>query len=117
MRAKPVAERVGHRRTIREGSLEGFGPRLVPDFARARAVEELRGEIALFVGALDGHDRPAGTNDALVYSPEMNTILTHDLILAVLRGEITGQQNTKVWLDANHTALPVIFGQLGGSNH
>ncbi len=57
------------------------------------------------------------TNTSLDYSPEMNTILTHDFILAILRGEIKSQPDAKDWLDVHHNNLPVIPGHLEGSNH
>jgi len=55
-----------------------------------------------------------GVNITMPYSPEMNTILTHDFILAILRGEIKNQQGAKNWIDANHNNLPMLPGNLGG---
>jgi hypothetical protein len=45
--------------------------------------------------------KPPGTNDALIYPRQFNTIATHDLILAILRGEATNQQDVAGWLDAH----------------
>jgi hypothetical protein len=45
-----------------------------------------------------------GEHAPLTYSPEINTVLTHALILAILRGEVAGQQSLVTWLDANRSA-------------
>ena len=37
-------------------------------------------------------NRP-GANDPVDYTQQFNTVLTHDLILAILRGEVTNEQN------------------------
>jgi hypothetical protein len=47
--------------------------------------------------------KPPGTTAPSVYSLQFNTILTHDLILAMLRNEVTNQQNVADWLDAHRT--------------
>lgn len=49
-----------------------------------------------------------GDNKAITYSPRLNTVLTHDLILAILRGEITGQDSAVTWLDAHPRPEPTI---------
>lgn len=36
---------------------------------------------------------------AITYSRPFNTVLTHDLILSILRGEVTNQPNASTWLD------------------
>ena len=41
-----------------------------------------------------------GMNRPIVYSPEMNTLVTHDLVLAILREELASQQQLVPWLDA-----------------
>ena len=46
-----------------------------------------------------------GAAQPTTYSHEINTALTHDLVLAVLRGELTNQQQTVTWLDA-HPCTP-----------
>ena len=45
--------------------------------------------------------KSAGANSQLSYSPQFNTILTHDLILAILKGEIASQPAAASWLDAH----------------
>ena len=42
-----------------------------------------------------------GVKRPVVYSPEMNTLVTHDLVLAILRGELTSQEQLVPWLDAH----------------
>ncbi len=42
-----------------------------------------------------------GNHQPITYSPEFNTVLTHDLILAVLRREITNHTDAVRWLDQN----------------
>jgi hypothetical protein len=54
--------------------------------------------------------KPPGTNDYLAYSRQFNTILTHDLILAILRGEVTNQPSTACWLDAHGTQTAPVTG-------
>ena len=52
--------------------------------------------------------KPPGDNESLTYSRQFNTILTHDLILAILRGEVTNQQNVVTWIDAHgQSFIPV----------
>jgi hypothetical protein len=51
-----------------------------------------------------------GTNEPMTYSQPFNTILTHNLILAILRGEVTNQQDTVRWLDAHGTQVPPVTG-------
>ena len=41
---------------------------------------------------------PAGTE---VYAQQFNTLLTHDLILAILRSQLTNQQDVVNWLDTH----------------
>ena len=54
-----------------------------------------------FLLKLAGHDRP------LEYAPAFNTVLTHDLLLALLRGDISGHEEVLRWLDQNRTRFPV----------
>lgn len=49
-----------------------------------------------------------GQSKAITLSSQMNTLLTHDLILAILRGEIIDQQNAAVWLDTHLSAQPTV---------
>ena len=50
--------------------------------------------------------KPPGANESITYSPKINTIVTHDLILAILRGEITSQRELVPWLDKHGKPLP-----------
>jgi hypothetical protein len=46
----------------------------------------------------------AGRHDPLTYSQSFNTVVTHDLILALLRGELSNAESVAMWLD-NHRAV------------
>jgi hypothetical protein len=46
-----------------------------------------------------------GINQGVTYAPEFSTVLTHDLILAILRGEIVGQPDLVSWLDTHRAVL------------
>lgn len=48
-----------------------------------------------------------GADQPMTYSPRFNTLLTHDLILAILRKEITNQPSASEWLDAHRSAFSV----------
>jgi hypothetical protein len=53
-----------------------------------------------------------GTNESMIFSRQFNTVLTHDLILAILRGQVTNQQNVTDWMDgypSQENIMPV-FG-------
>ena len=50
--------------------------------------------------------KPPGANESITYSPKINTILTHDLIVAILHGEITSQRELVSWLDEHGKPLP-----------
>jgi hypothetical protein len=50
--------------------------------------------------------KPPGANEPITYSPKINTILTHNLILAILRGEIASQRELVPWLDEHGKPLP-----------
>jgi hypothetical protein len=52
--------------------------------------------------------KPPGKNEAITYSPAFNTVLTHDLILAILRNQITNQQGLVPWLDKHGKPLPTL---------
>jgi hypothetical protein len=54
--------------------------------------------------------KPPGTGEAVTYARQFNTEATHDLILAILRGEIAGGQNVADWLDAHSFPLPPVTG-------
>jgi hypothetical protein len=56
---------------------------------------------------------PPGPNEPVVYSQPFNTVATHDLILAILRGEITNRtQAVADWLQAHAPAKATVEGQL-----
>ena len=67
----------------------------------------------------DRHDRTdrrvpfvlklAGQREPATYDPPFNTLLLHDLVLAVLRGELSAPKQVAWWLDANRArvATPV----------
>jgi hypothetical protein len=45
----------------------------------------------------------AGNRDHLQYDSDFNTVLTRELVLALLRGEVTGLNDLTVWLDQHRT--------------
>jgi Sulfatase len=49
----------------------------------------------------------AGQKQGLAYDPPFNAVLTHDLVLSVLRGEITTPAAAAAWLDRNRSREPV----------
>ncbi len=63
---------------------------------------------------LDGKSDPripyilklAGQKEAVAYTQEFNAVLTADLLLGVLRGEITDAASATAWLDRNRTRSP-----------
>jgi hypothetical protein len=59
--------------------------------------------------------KPPGAGEPMNYSRQFNTVLTHDLILAILRGEVANQQNTADWLDARGMQAPPVTG--GNQTH
>jgi arylsulfatase A-like enzyme len=48
----------------------------------------------------------AGQKEAVAYTQEFNAVLTADLLLGVLRGEITDGASATGWLDRNRTRSP-----------
>jgi arylsulfatase A-like enzyme len=44
-----------------------------------------------------------GQKDGVVYEPAFNTVLTADILLAILRGEISSVDSLKSWLDQHGT--------------
>lgn len=52
--------------------------------------------------------KPPGKNEAITYSPAINTVLTHDLILAILRSEVASRQDLVPWLDKHGKPLPTL---------
>ena len=52
--------------------------------------------------------KSTGVGQSLAYSNPLNTILTGDLILAILQGNVSSQQEAAIWLDAHaKPELPV----------
>ncbi len=47
----------------------------------------------------------AGQKESLTYNPAFNTVLTHDLILALLRGEVVGPESVMAWLDQHRSKV------------
>ena len=51
--------------------------------------------------------KPAGQARGRAYEAPFNTVLTQDLLLAVLRGEVADVDSAARWLDANRSRVPV----------
>lgn len=49
----------------------------------------------------------AGQKENIVYEPAFNTIITHDLILALLKKEITTQKDLIRWMEEHHLKYPI----------
>jgi len=47
--------------------------------------------------------RMSGQNQGITYGQPFNTVLTHDLVLAILKGECVSNQGVVNWLDAHRT--------------
>jgi membrane-anchored protein YejM (alkaline phosphatase superfamily) len=54
--------------------------------------------------------KPPEAIDSTPYSRQFNTVLTHDLILAILHGVVTNQQNVALWLNAHGSPAGTITG-------
>jgi arylsulfatase A-like enzyme len=55
--------------------------------------------------------KTGGEPASMTYSSRFNTVLTRDLILAILRGQVGSQQDISAWLDAHRSEhMPVISG-------
>lgn len=52
--------------------------------------------------------KPPEAGFGTTYAPKINTVITHDLILAILRGELTNQADVITWLDQRGKPLPTI---------
>jgi Sulfatase len=59
--------------------------------------------------------KPPGAGFGTSYSSPFNTVLTHDLILAILRGELTNGENVVAWIDRHGKSVPTIVPVDGGS--
>jgi len=55
-----------------------------------------------------------GVSGSITYSHQFNTVLTHDLILAMLRGQVTNQAGVATFLDRGKPDMPVIRPGQGG---
>ncbi len=58
---------------------------------------------------------PPGSNAPATFSQSFNTITTCDLVMAILRGEITNTQGTADWLTANLKQRPTYIGTFQGN--
>lgn len=47
--------------------------------------------------------RMTGAKEGISYEPPFNTVLTHDLLLAVLRGDVSDAEGAAAWLDRNRS--------------
>jgi hypothetical protein len=41
--------------------------------------------------------------ERIAYTPAFNTVLTHDLLLAILHGEVSGTTGAAAWLDRHRS--------------
>ena len=57
-----------------------------------------------------------GTNVPHTYTPRMNTLVTYDLILAILRGELTHAGQLVSWLDRHRIEPPKSYGNSAEAN-
>lgn len=51
----------------------------------------------------------AGENQGVIYEPAFNTVLSHDLILAILSGEVTKKEDVVLWLDRHRSSVESRF--------
>jgi hypothetical protein len=75
-------------------------------------------EVSFFAGKLD-HRVPfilklAGTSAGVVYSKRFNTVITHDLLLAILHGDIRDTQDLAPWIDRHKTDPPAEYSDPSG---
>jgi hypothetical protein len=54
--------------------------------------------------------KPPGPSQPIIFSPEINTVLTHDLVLAILRGELTNQPQAVCWIEEHPCVQPRAAG-------
>ena len=50
-----------------------------------------------------------GNNQPMTYAPAFNTLITHDLLLAMLRRQITNQPSTITWIDQHRIPPPTAY--------
>jgi hypothetical protein len=60
--------------------------------------------------------KSSGPSHSMICSNQFNTLLTHDLILAVLRGEVTNQADAASFLGRGAPDMPVLEDQRQGSS-
>jgi len=53
----------------------------------------------------------AGQHEQLTYSPAFNTVVTHDLVLALMRGEVTSPHAVADWLDQHRSITDSPFNR------
>jgi hypothetical protein len=53
--------------------------------------------------------RPPGSDHGVEFGAMINTVLTHDLVLAVLRGEVRDLQQAATWLERRKTTQPPAY--------
>lgn len=59
--------------------------------------------------------RVPGEGFGTSYSTKFNTVLTHDLILAILKGELTNQEGVVSWLDGAGKPIPTVLTPEGSN--
>jgi hypothetical protein len=85
---------------------------------RFRGSHSCADEVSFFAGKLD-HRVPfilklAGTSAGVVYSKRFNTVITHDLLLAILHGDIRDTQDLAPWIDRHKTDPPAEYSDPSG---
>ena len=71
-------------------------------------VKDLRRTVETLLSKEADHRIPfvlklAGQKQGVTYEPEFNTVLTHDLILALLNGELRDAREVAAWLDQHRS--------------
>ena len=51
----------------------------------------------------------AGENQGVTYDPAFNTVLSHDLILAILSGDLSKKEDVMMWLDRHRSSVESRF--------
>ena len=52
--------------------------------------------------------RAPGQTNGVLYAPQFNTILTHDLVLGILRGEVSDASKVPDWLEAHRSTQSTV---------
>jgi hypothetical protein len=55
--------------------------------------------------------KPPGMNEPITFSHQFNTVVTHDLILDILRRQIVDEQSLESWLEAHQSLLMPLTAQ------